>query len=84
MLMKIKPGLSQFARLLRRQQTDAERKLWRDLRSKQFEAMKFRRQQPLGTYIVDFVSFEKKLVIELGCVEVMLPCRLASKYRTLC
>jgi very-short-patch-repair endonuclease len=63
--MKIKPGLTQLARLLRRQQTDAERKLWQNLRSKQFEALKFRRQQPMGIYIVDFVSFEKKLIIEL-------------------
>jgi very-short-patch-repair endonuclease len=63
--MRIKPGLTQFARLLRRKQTNAEKKLWRNLRSKQFEALKFRRQQPMGTYIVDFVSFEKKLVIEL-------------------
>jgi very-short-patch-repair endonuclease len=64
-LLKIKPGLTQFARLLRRKQTDAERKLWLSLRSKQFEDLKFRRQQPMGTYVVDFVSFERKLVIEL-------------------
>ena len=63
--MRIKPGLTQFARLLRRKQTDAERKLWLSLRSKQFEDLKFRRQQPMGAYIVDFVSFENKLVIEL-------------------
>ncbi len=63
--MRIKPGLTQFARLLRRKQTDAERKLWQKLRSKQFEDLKFRRQQPMGRYIVDFVSFEKKLAIEL-------------------
>ena len=65
MLVRIKPGLTKFARLLRRKQTDAERKLWQKLRSKQFEDLKFRRQQPIGTYIVGFVSFERKLIIEL-------------------
>ena len=65
MLVRIKPGLTNIARLLHRKQTDAEKKLWQKLRSKQFEDLKFRRQQPMGTYIVDFVSYEKKLVIEL-------------------
>jgi adenine-specific DNA-methyltransferase len=45
--------------------TDAERTLWRHLRLRQFAGYKFRRQQPIGNYIVDFVCFEKKLVIEL-------------------
>lgn len=39
--------------------------LWRRLRARQIEGVKFRRQQPLEDYIVDFVSFEKRLVIEL-------------------
>ena len=54
-----------FARNLRQRQTDAERKLWAKLRGKQLEGVKFRRQQPIGPYIVDFVSFEGKLVIEV-------------------
>ncbi len=54
-----------FAKNLRQRQTDAERKLWAKLRSKQLEGVKFRRQQPIGPYIVDFVSFEGKLVIEI-------------------
>jgi len=54
-----------FARKLRREQTDAERILWLRLKSKQLQGAKFRRQQPIGPYIVDFVSFEKKLVIEI-------------------
>jgi very-short-patch-repair endonuclease len=45
--------------------TDAERVLWRELRSRQLAGYKFRRQQPLGRFIVDFVCFEKRLVIEL-------------------
>jgi len=54
-----------FARQLRREQTDVERRLWRELRAGRFAAAKFRRQQPIGPYIVDFVCFERDLVIEL-------------------
>ena len=53
------------ARKLRRQQTDAERALWAILRSRQPEGVKFRRQQPIGAYSVDFVSFEHRLIIEV-------------------
>ena len=54
-----------FARRLRSNPTDAERKLWRILRLRQLNGVKFRRQQPLGSYIVDFVSFEAKLIVEV-------------------
>ncbi|MBI3291550.1 MAG: endonuclease domain-containing protein [Elusimicrobia bacterium] len=54
-----------FARQLRRKLTDAERRLWTCLRSRQFQGYKFRRQQPLGPYIVDFCCFEHRLVVEL-------------------
>jgi adenine-specific DNA-methyltransferase len=53
------------ARHLRKNMTDAERTLWRHLRLRQFAGYKFRRQQPIGKYIVDFVCFERKLVVEL-------------------
>jgi len=53
------------AEQLRQNMTDAERALWRHLRSRQLSGHKFRRQQPLGPYIVDFVCLEKRLVIEL-------------------
>jgi len=52
-------------RQLRKNMTDAERTLWRHLRLRQFAGYKFRRQQPIGKYIVDFVCFERKLIIEL-------------------
>jgi very-short-patch-repair endonuclease len=45
--------------------TDAERHLWRRLRQRQLDGLRFRRQMPLGTYIVDFISLECRLVIEL-------------------
>ncbi|MGP8049842.1 MAG: endonuclease domain-containing protein [Desulfobaccales bacterium] len=54
-----------LARSLRRVQTDAERLLWRHLQSKQMEGFKFRRQAPIGKYVVDFVSFARKLIVEV-------------------
>ena len=53
------------ARQLRQNPTEAERVLWRHLRLRQLAGCKFRRQQPVGQYIVDFVCFENRLVIEL-------------------
>jgi very-short-patch-repair endonuclease len=52
------------ARTLRKQMTDAERLLWWHLRHGQL-GFQFRRQAPIGRYIVDFACFEAKLVIEL-------------------
>ena len=53
------------AKELRKNSTDAERALWRQLRAHRLAGHKFRRQQPVGRYIVDFVCFEKQLIIEL-------------------
>lgn len=53
------------ARTLRREQTLFEAELWQQLRAKRFGAFKFRRQQPIGPYIVDFVCFHSHLVVEL-------------------
>lgn len=53
------------ARTLRRRFTDAELKLWNHLRGRQIGGEKFRRQQPLGRYVVDFVCLEKKLIVEV-------------------
>jgi very-short-patch-repair endonuclease len=52
-------------RRLRRNMTDAERKLWSVLRGRQMEGLKFRRQHPFEDYILDFVCLEKKIVIEI-------------------
>ena len=57
--------MSDFARQLRVDQTEAEKRLWYRLRNRQVGGAKFRRQAPIGRYIVDFVCFELKLVIEL-------------------
>lgn len=53
------------ARQLRKNMTEAERRLWKHLRLRHFGGHKFRRQQPIGKYIVDFVCLEKKLIIEV-------------------
>ena len=53
------------ARMLRRNSTDVERKLWHRVREKQIEGFRFRRQRPIGTFIVDFVCLETKLIVEL-------------------
>jgi len=57
--------IREHARQLRKNPTDAERALWGKLRLWQLDGIKFRRQQPLGPYIVDFVCLEKRLVVEV-------------------
>ena len=57
--------LTKNAKSLRKNATKAETVLWSKIRSRQLEGIKFRRQQPIDNYIVDFVSFEKKIIIEL-------------------
>ena len=58
-------GMVSRARRLRRDMSDAERRLWSELRGRRFDGRKFRRQRPVGSYIVDFVCYEPKLVIEI-------------------
>ena len=58
-------SLTGIARGLRKKSTDAERRLWRHLRDRQIEGFKFRRQQPVGKYVVDFVNLERKVVVEV-------------------
>ena len=53
------------AKRMRRAPTDAEAKLWQQLRAGRLIEHKFKRQQPIGNYIVDFVCFSRKLVIEV-------------------
>jgi very-short-patch-repair endonuclease len=62
---KMKNSLSNVAKNLRKQATDTELSLWLHLQAKQLEGFKFRRQEPIGKYIVDFVCFEKKIIVEV-------------------
>jgi very-short-patch-repair endonuclease len=53
------------AKVLRSNQTEAEQRLWYHLRAHRFMGLKFKRQKPIGRYIVDFICMERALVIEL-------------------
>jgi very-short-patch-repair endonuclease len=61
----MKSRLTRIARMLRKRSTDAERLLWQHLRARQLDGLKFRRQQPIGKAVVDFVCFERKVIVEL-------------------
>ena len=54
-----------FARYLRKHSTTGERILWQKLRAKRFHGLVFRRQVPIGPYIVDFLCVKHRLVIEV-------------------
>jgi len=54
-----------FAKSLRRTQTDAEHRLWLHLRDRRLDGLKFRRQVPIEGYVVDFVCVHARLIVEL-------------------
>ena len=54
-----------IAKILRKRLTDAEKLLWRHLRGKQLGGFKFRRQEPIGNYVADFVCYEKRIIVEV-------------------
>lgn len=54
-----------YARQLRLHPSKAQKVLWYYLRQKRLNACKFRREHPIGSYIVDFVCLSKKLVVEI-------------------
>jgi len=58
-------SLRDLSRQLRREATDAESRLWFHLRGRLLAETKFRRQRAIGRYIVDFVSLERRLIVEL-------------------
>jgi very-short-patch-repair endonuclease len=60
----MKPSITK-ARELRKNSTDAERFLWHHLRLRQINGDRFRRQRPVGPYILDFVCLEKRIAIEV-------------------
>lgn len=63
--MKFRKPLGQITKMLRKAQTPWEAKLWKYLRGARFHGFKFKRQVPMGKYVVDFCCQEKKLIIEL-------------------
>jgi len=64
-IKRMTSDLTKNARKLRKNSTRAESLLWSKLRAKQIVGVKFRRQQPIGNYIVDFVNVEKQIIVEL-------------------
>ncbi|WP_179166187.1 endonuclease domain-containing protein [Azospirillum agricola] len=52
------------ARSLRQTATDAEKLLWHGLRDRRLGGMKFRRQQTVGRYVVDFLCYDRRLIVE--------------------
>jgi len=61
----VQQELKNRARELRSNQTDVEAKLWRCLRDRQVFGAKFRRQHPIGSYIVDFCCPTLRIIVEL-------------------
>jgi len=57
--------IRKFAKEMRHSPTDAEAAIWRLLRNRRLAQFKFRRQVPFQNYILDFVCFEKRLVVEI-------------------
>lgn len=52
------------ARRLRRNETEAEKKLWQGLRVRQFLGLKFRRQSPVAGFVADFLCEERRVIVE--------------------
>jgi very-short-patch-repair endonuclease len=65
-IWRVKPVMRKRARALRTNATKAENIIWRAVRAHRLNGVGFRRQTPIGPYIVDFVSHSAKLIIELG------------------
>ncbi|WP_423228325.1 endonuclease domain-containing protein [Rhizobium tumorigenes] len=64
-----RPGKTQQARRLRKNETEEEYRLWSDLRNRRLNGHKFARQIPLGPYVVDFLSRETGLIVEVDGVQ---------------
>ena len=76
--------IAEAARELRQRQTEAEKILWFRLRGRQLGGIKFRRQEPIGSYIVDFISFETKLIHEIdGSSHKGMEAKINDSQRTL-
>ncbi len=65
------------AKKLRSNMTDAERRLWYRLRAHRFEGIKFKRQVPIGPYVVDFACLSRKLILESTAVSTLRTKRIA-------
>ena len=57
--------LTEYARELRKNQTPQEQKFWTHVRNHRFYGLEFKRQYPIGEYIVDFICRQKKVIVEI-------------------
>jgi very-short-patch-repair endonuclease len=73
--------LTRRARDMRREMTNAERKVWAALRGHRLEGLQFRRQQPCGPYIADFLCYAARLVVEVDGATHSTPEELARDAR---
>jgi very-short-patch-repair endonuclease len=81
-----RPGnkrIQQFAKKMRREPTDAEAAMWRLLRDRRLLAYKFRRQVPFRNFILDFVCFDRRLIIEIDGSQHALSERDETRNRVL-
>jgi very-short-patch-repair endonuclease len=62
---ELRRKMVEVARKLRKEATPSEELLWQALRGKQFAGIKFRRQQPIGPFVVDFYASSQRLVVEV-------------------
>jgi very-short-patch-repair endonuclease len=62
---RLDPNHVEFSRALRTSATEAERKLWRHLRDSQLNGARFRRQHPVGIFVLDFACVQQRLAVEL-------------------
>ena len=65
MTRKYSQELLQVSKVLRKSQTDAEEIIWEELKSKKLNGLKFRRQVPYDTFVLDFLCPSKKVIIEI-------------------
>src|SRR5690606_24465909 len=61
----VHPSRRSFAQQMRRLPTEAENRMWQLVRAGRLGGLKFRRQEPIAGFIVDFVCFERRLIVEV-------------------
>ncbi|MDG4878446.1 endonuclease domain-containing protein [Mesorhizobium sp. WSM4935] len=61
----VAPAKRNFARSMRREPTEAEDRLWQELRGRRLDNIKFRRQAPIGRFVADFLCAEARLIVEI-------------------
>ncbi|WP_306797026.1 endonuclease domain-containing protein [Mesorhizobium sp. GbtcB19] len=61
----VTPAKRKFARSMRREPTEAEDRLWHELRGRRLDSIKFKRQVPVGRFVADFLCAEARLIVEI-------------------